>query len=342
MSFKGNIKEFSLLDVIQLICQSSKTGILELETENFSAKVFIKEGKLVDIKASTDNFDFKIGNYLVSRGAITEDDLQIYLEKQKKNPIRLGQILIEEGVITKEQLKQIYTGHIKSNFEKILAIENGKYEFVPSIVEYNDKDITPISIDLILLDSLKNIDEAKLVKKKINSLKLIYKKINVDIQYTVDNKIANKDNPIIKKNGRFLFNTDAQVVFNSIEGHNTIQKIVSKSGLDEAYVLKILSLLLENNLIEHSTVEQTINKTKTSPALNIIFGIFIFAILISITAIISKKIVVTYIAFNETYVKNKRENIEQYNLKLKSISQIYSKDENNFKKLKLYTTERGF
>jgi len=341
MAFKGNIKEFSLLDVIQLICQSSKTGILEVETEDFSAKVFIKEGKLTDIKTSKDNFDFKIGNFLVSRGVITEGDLQIYLEKQKKNPIRLGQILIEEGVLTKEQLRKIYTDHLKSNFEKILALESGRYEFVPSVVEYNDNDITPISIDSILLDALKNIDEVKVFKKKINSLNLIYKKRDTDTKYTVDNKIATKDNPIIIKNGRLFFNTDAQIVFNNIDGHNTIQKIISMSALDEVYVLKIIYLLLENDLIEHSSAEPIKTKTKTSQVLNIIFGILIFVTLIFITTLISKKLLVTDIVFNETYIKNKKERIDQYNLKLKSISQIYTKDENNYKKLKLYTVENG-
>ncbi|UOD34173.1 DUF4388 domain-containing protein [Deferribacteraceae bacterium V6Fe1] len=341
MAFKGNIKEFSLLDVIQLICQSSKTGILEVATEDFSAKIFIREGKLVDIKASTDNFDFKIGNYLVSRGAITEGDLQIYLEKQKKMPIRLGQILVEEGILTKEQLKQIHTDHLKSNFEKILSSEKGRYEFVPTVVEYNDSDITPISIDSILLDALKNIDEVKVFKKKISSLNLIYKKINKDSKYTVDNKITNKDNPIIVKNGRILFNTDAQIVFNNIDGHNTIQKIISKSALDEVYVLKIIYLLLENNLIEHSTAEPAKTKNNISSVLNIIFGIVIFAALIFITTLISQKLAVTDIVFNETYIKNKKENIEQYNLELKSVSQIYSKNENNYKKLKLYAAEKG-
>ncbi|MBZ4672063.1 DUF4388 domain-containing protein [Deferribacterales bacterium Es71-Z0220] len=341
MAFKGNIKEFSLLDVIQLICQSSKTGILEVESEDFAAKVFIREGKLVDIKANTNNFDFKIGNYLVSRGAITEGDLQIYLEKQKKMPIRLGQILIEEGILTKEQLKQIHTDHLKSNFEKILAIEKGRYEFVPTVVEYNDSDITPISIDSILLDALKNIDEVKLFKKKISSLNLIYKKINNDSKYTVDNKITSKDNPIIVKNGRILFNTDAQIVFNNIDGHNTIQKIMSKSALDEVYVLKIIYLLLENNLIEHSTAEPIKTKTKISSVLNVIYGIIIFATLIFVTTLISKKLAVTDIVFNETYIKNKKEHIEQYNLELKNISQIYTKNQNNFKKLKLYTAEKG-
>lgn len=342
MAFKGNIKEFSLIDVIQLICQSSKTGILQVETDNFNAKVFIKEGKLIDVKADTETFDFKLGNYLVSRGIISENDLEVYLEKQKKMPIRLGQLLIDDNVVTNETLKKLYTEHIKSNFEKILALEKGKYEFVPSVVEYNTDEVMPISIDSILLDTLKNIDEIKLFKTKIKSLSLIYKKVEKDLYIAFDNKVTSKDEPVVVKKNRVFFNSDAQIVFNFIDGHNTIQKIISKSALDEFYILKIIYLLIENNLIELSTTEKETVQSKKINLVNVLVGLVSFAILVTLTFFVSKKLLSVKITYNAKFIEYQKERMNEYKSELISISNIYHNN-NNYKDLKLfYQNERVF
>lgn len=342
MAFKGNIKEFSLIDVIQLICQSSKTGILQVETDNFNAKVFIKEGKLIDVKADTETFDFKLGNYLVSRGIISENDLEVYLEKQKKMPIRLSQLLIDDNVVTNETLKKLYTEHIKSNFEKILALEKGKYEFVPSVVEYNTDEVMPISIDSILLDTLKNIDEIKLFKTKIKSLSLIYKKVEKDLYIAVDNKVTSKDEPVVVKKNRVFFNSDAQIVFNFIDGHNTIQKIISKSALDEFYILKIIYLLIENNLIELSTTEKETVQSKKINLVNVLVGLVSFAILVTLTFFVSKKLLSVKLTYNAKFIEYQKERMNEYKSELISISNIYHNN-NNYEDLKLfYQNERVF
>ena len=250
MSFKGSIKELSLIDVIQLICQSAKSGIMKIHTDSFNVDIYIKDGKLVDIKSQNPDFSFKIGNYLVSRGIITQADLDIYLENQKKKPIRLGQLLVEEGVISKDEIKALYAENIKDSFTKVLSLESGQYEFIQSVVEYNPDDTILINIDTILLDTLKNIDEMKLFKKKISDFTLTYSKSNVNKNVIIDKSKATEDLPVISNKDSIILNDVSYLVYSMIDGINSIKQIIHKTALKEHVVLKVLFLLSENNDIK--------------------------------------------------------------------------------------------
>ncbi len=73
----------------------------------------------------------KLGDILVQKGIITQDQLTKALETQKKNPNRLGKILIDAGLMTEELLseclaQQLAIPHISIRFyqtdEKVLDL----------------------------------------------------------------------------------------------------------------------------------------------------------------------------------------------------------------------------
>jgi len=336
MALKGDIKEFSLIDVIQLISQSAKSGILIITLDNITGKIYFKDGKLVDVKGEGEEFSFKIGNHLVSRGVITEEELKIYLEKQKKVPIRIGQILVDEGKITNEELKKFYKEHIKEKFSKILSFESGKYEFIQTIVDYNPDEIEPISIDTILLDLLKNIDEIKLFKKKIKDISFIYKKTYKDLKYEVDESLTAEEPIKIEKN-KILMSKDASKIYMLIDGQNSISQIISKTALDEYTVLKIIFLLSEKNLIEIADQQKLSFERKPQRIkLAILFFVMIFLILSLVCSLFANNIFQN-IAFLKTDFDNYySKNLNDYESKLKNIAKIYFNSEEKYDKLYLF------
>lgn len=337
MALKGDIKEFSLIDVIQLICHSSKTGILIITTDDFKGKIYFKDGKLVDTRGEGENFTFKIGNYLVSRGIITEDELKAYLEKQKKLPIRIGQLLVEDGKITNNEIKKLYKEHIKENFSKILSLEQGKYEFIQTIVDYNFDEIEPISIDSILLDLLKNIDEIKLFKKKIKNLNFVYRKAHKNAEIEIDDSLSAEEQPIKVEEDKILMSKDANIVYMLIDGQNSISQIILKSALDEYTVLKIIFLLSENNIIEIVNHQQIIAKRKPQNLkLLANFSLILLLVFILVLSIMFnnpyKNIALLKTDFDSYYSKN----LNDYKNKLKNISKIYYNSQEEYNNLYLF------
>jgi len=336
MALKGDIKEFSLIDVIQLISQSSKSGILIITLDNMTVKIYFKDGKLVDVKGEGEEFSFKIGNYLVSKGVITEEELKMYLEKQKKVPIRIGQILVDEGKITNEELKRFYREHIKEKFSKILSLESGKYEFIQTIVDYNPDEIEPISIDTILLDLLKNIDEIKLFKKKIKNIGFIYKKTYKDLTLEVDENLTAEE-PIKIEKDKILMSKDASKIYMLIDGQNSISEIISKTALDEYTVLKIIFLLSEKNLIEITDQQKlSLERKPQRKKLAICIFIMIFLLLSLIYSLLVNNIFQNIAFFKVDFDNYYSKNLNDYEKKLKDIAKIYFNSEEKYDILYLF------
>ncbi|KAA0257410.1 DUF4388 domain-containing protein [Deferribacter autotrophicus] len=306
MSLKGDIKEFSLLDVLQIISQNQKSGILKVSSnEDFFGEIYFYDGKLVDVKIESEDDTLKIGNYLVTKKIITSDKLKELLEKQKKFPLRFGKLLIEEGILDKNKLKEIFKNFLINKLEKILSLEAGNYEFINASIDYNSDEIDPISLDAIILDALKNIDELRLFKKKIENLNIIYKKKEDAIDSVILSNDPKQFDLVVKKGSKLLLNNDAFTVYSLINGHNTINDIIKKTSLGDYLVLKVIFQLINYGLIE-SSVEVKSVKDKTflltikKLGLIILFVVIIYIFFLNLTNI---KVIKNTIIFNQKIAK---------------------------------------
>ncbi len=81
MSLKGDLENFPIIDIIQLLNGSRKSGILRLSSEKGESQLVFHDGDLVS--ANYLNSRVRIGQVLVSAGAITEQQLVEVLDIQK-------------------------------------------------------------------------------------------------------------------------------------------------------------------------------------------------------------------------------------------------------------------
>lgn len=82
MSLNGDLEHFPIIDVIQLLHGSRKTGVFRLFSEKGESQLVFHDGDLVS--ANFLNNRVRIGQVLVSSGAITEEQLSEALEIQAR------------------------------------------------------------------------------------------------------------------------------------------------------------------------------------------------------------------------------------------------------------------
>jgi len=80
MSLNGDLEQFPIIDVIQLLHGSRKSGVFRLSSEKGESQLVFHDGDLVS--ANFLNSRVRIGQVLVSAGAITEEQLAQALEIQ--------------------------------------------------------------------------------------------------------------------------------------------------------------------------------------------------------------------------------------------------------------------
>jgi hypothetical protein len=249
MAFSGNIQDLGLIDVLQLIGQSGKTGIMHVISDEIEAQIFLKDGKLVDVKSESSDLGIKIGNYLLHKEIITEDELGVLLEKQNKLPVRFGTLLVEEGIIDKKQLKKIMGEFLKERFLRVLSVDSGSYDFEQTIIEYNADEVAPIELNSILLDILKDLDEIKLFKNKIKGFEVVYAKKDDDVDVAIDDRVDNEE-PVVIEGNTIKLNKDSYIVYSHIDGKNTVNDIINQTALSGHFILKVIFILYNSKKIE--------------------------------------------------------------------------------------------
>src|SRR5581483_9717254 len=107
MALKGTLKDFGIADILQLIGQQQKTGQLHLTSKDNSVHVSFSQGNIVRAESTTRNKKDLIGAMLVRAELITEGQLQLALETQKRTLQRLGDVLVSLKAIDAEKFKQM-------------------------------------------------------------------------------------------------------------------------------------------------------------------------------------------------------------------------------------------
>ena len=107
MALTGTLKDFGIAEILQLIGQQSKSGVLHLKNRADEIHVIMSNGSVVSAEYAGRKARDKLGSLLVRGALITQEQLDEALGVQKRTLRRLGDILVDLGMVTKEQLREM-------------------------------------------------------------------------------------------------------------------------------------------------------------------------------------------------------------------------------------------
>ncbi len=177
MALRGNLKDFSLPDVFQLVTLSRKTGILRIKrADSAEGSVWFRDG---DVFFAQSNWHREpLGERLVSAGKVTPSALARVLDVQKTEGSagrRLGQILVDEGYITDKVLEAFVQEQIQDTMFDLFRWDEGDFDFDP-LEGVPDEDIgLSVSIENIVMEGSRRLEEWNRIKKKIPSMEIVFK-----------------------------------------------------------------------------------------------------------------------------------------------------------------------
>jgi hypothetical protein len=177
MALRGNLRELSLPDIFQLVTFSRKTGVLRIQQENGAqGSVWFREG---DVFFAQSNWRTELlGERLVRAQRITPMALDRALELRAEEPeggLRLGQILVREGYITDKVLEAFVQEQMQDTIFDLMRWDEGDFEF-EAMPEAPEEDIgLTVSIENVIMEGSRRLDEWNRIKKKIPSTDIVFK-----------------------------------------------------------------------------------------------------------------------------------------------------------------------
>jgi len=160
MDLGGDLSVMDPSMIFQVTGICGLTGKMKLITIDNVASFWFKEGGL--LYATIDTRRKKIGEFLIENGIITEEQLDEALEetRKKKSDRRIGNILIERGYLDYDTLENAIHEQIKEVVYEVLPWNKGQFVFFSSVEPEHEDILLDIRMDHLILEGLKRIDEA--------------------------------------------------------------------------------------------------------------------------------------------------------------------------------------
>jgi hypothetical protein len=171
MSFVGDLEHLPIVDVIQLLHATRKSGTLCLKSSKGESQLVFSDGCIVS--ANHSNNSVRIGQILVQMNKISPETLEATLAEQKKaGPDRVPLIasLIESGNLKKEDAFKGLETLIEMTIVEVLTWTEGTFELdVDTTVISDEYRYIPENLKLelnlntqnVLMDALRIYDEKK-------------------------------------------------------------------------------------------------------------------------------------------------------------------------------------
>lgn len=174
MALAGTLKDFGIADILQLIAQQQKTGVLYLRSKDQEVKVGFVDGAIVSAESATRKRRELFGHLLVKAELITEAQLEMALETQKRSLQRLGECLISQGVLTKDQYRRMAQLQFNETLYRLFTWKSGTYEFEQGPVHQDTHDLDPVRAESVLMEGFRMVDEWPVIRKRIPRYDLVF------------------------------------------------------------------------------------------------------------------------------------------------------------------------
>jgi hypothetical protein len=231
---QGNLQEFSLPNIFQLVKMSAKSGALTIHRDGESGRVFFRDGVIT--YAYSQPQLLPLGERLVKAGAISSAQLKEALAAQKKSTdgSRLGGILLKRGHIDRETLEQAVREQIQDTAFTFFSWTEGQFEFAAEDTPPEEDVLVGMSVETVVMEGCRRIDEWELIFEQLGSLERVP---HLAYGEHVDDE------------GSLTLTAEEWRVGVHIDGRADINTILRDCGLDRFHGAKVIYSLYSSGLI---------------------------------------------------------------------------------------------
>jgi len=233
MALKGNLRDFSTTQLLNLINLARKTGTLAIDTRDTKARLCFKEGKLV--YATTGGQGDRLAAVLHQAGKITEDQARtIQSQAGGKSDKELGSLLINAGYVSKTDILQSIHTHILNSVYPIFTWPEGTFQFESNQLPFEDRITVSIDLENVIMEGSRRLKEWERLQDELPNLDMALK--------FADRPGANMRD--------ISMSVEEWRVVSFINPRNTVRQIAQYNNMSDFQVRKIVYGLLQAGLVE--------------------------------------------------------------------------------------------
>jgi hypothetical protein len=239
MSFTGNLQTVAFSDLLQLFSTGKKTGTVTIVRGNIRKEIVFKEGNIISA-TSHDAEEDHLGQILLKSGRISKTDLQRAVYMHKTSGKRIGQVLVEMKLVSREELGLFLKQQIEEVIYNLFGWKEGEFVFREGQLPATREGLVELNTMNIIMEGTRRIDEW------------------VEIQ-----KVLPNDNQVLcvvhRPQGgeeEVTLSLDEFRVITMIDGRRTLAEILENSPLAEFATSRALYKLMMAKLVEETGAKE--------------------------------------------------------------------------------------
>jgi len=233
MALKGNLRDFTITQLLNLVNLAQKTGTLVVEGSSDTARISFREGKLA--YAELANRENGLGSILHETNLITAAQYNAIKKRgYKMSDKELGLLLVNSGYVTQQDILASLQTHFVTILQQLFSWMEGLFHFNNDEYVPDDKIPVRLSLENIIIESSRRLRELEQLQDELPNLDLALKFTD---RPGVDLKSVN-------------LSVEEWRVVSYINPKNTIQQIGKAAKLSDMEIRRIVYSLLQAGLVE--------------------------------------------------------------------------------------------
>ena len=234
MALKGNLRDFSTTQLLNLINLARKTGTLSIQSNGDSAQMSFREGKLVYafLGAEEENH---LAQILHNAGKLSEDQARIIQARAKgTSDKQLGHMLIQRGHITQNDIIQSVRQNVLDTVYKLFTWAEGLFRFEANTLPSPGHITIPIDLESVIMEGSRRLKEWEILQEELPNL-------DICLRFT--------DRPDARLQNINLTVEEWRVV-SFVNPRNTMRQIARANNLSDFEIRRIIYGMLQAGLVE--------------------------------------------------------------------------------------------
>jgi hypothetical protein len=247
MPLFGTLSTMPLTDLLQWLASARLTGTLQIERNKVSKSIVFHDGQVIG--CSSDDPPERLGQFLIARGKISEEQLCHALTIQESSGRHLGMTLVEMGALSPDELSEHLEAKAEETIFSLFGWDDAVFRFQQGTRD--EANVFPISLRVedVLLRGLKRYDEIQRIREVLYDTRLVLRR-------------TAKAPP-----QGLLERPMARALYESVDGDRTVDQILLHVHGSEYVVTKFLFELYQNGFVEIVGVKKIEPvATRTDPA----------------------------------------------------------------------------
>jgi|UniRef100_A0A7C4PHI4 hypothetical protein len=233
MALKGNLRDFSITQLLNLINLAQKTGTLVIEGPGETARIAFRQGKLA--YAQLGGEDGSLAAILHQTRRISASQYKLLKERASTmSDKELGLLLINAGYLTQDDILSSLQTYFINIIRRLFTWVEGFFRFEPDTLPGDGKITVRVDLENLIIEGSRQLREWEQLQEEIPSLDMALK--------------------FTERPGTNLRNISLSVeewrVVSYVNPRNTIRQIARATKMNDLEIRRVVYGLLQAGLVE--------------------------------------------------------------------------------------------